>query len=174
LDDVIQRLSDINIIIPILPIAIMVSMLYTKSIWAILGVVVALSIFGNNVKIFRAAFLQFRDANYIEAARVYGASHWRIIKSYLVPRIVPLLVPQLVIMVPTYVFYEATLAYLGVSDPYLPTWGKIIYDAITVSGFQGDYYWILQPLALLLSTSIAFAMLGFTLDRILNPRLKDQ
>lgn len=173
-DELIQRISDVNLILPVLPIAIMVFIMYSKSIWAILGVVVVLNIFGNGVKVFRAAFLQIRELPYIEAAQVYGAGNQRIILHYLVPRIVPVLVPQLVIMVPGYVFFEATLAFLGVSDPYIPTWGKMIYEALNVSWFSGNYYWILQPIVLLLTTALAFAMLGFTLDRILNPRLRER
>lgn len=174
IDELIQRISDVNLILPVLPIAIMVFIMYSKSIWAILGVVVALNIFGNGIKVFRAAFLQIRELPYIEAAQVYGAGNRRIILHYLIPRMVPVLVPQLVIMVPGYVFFEATLAFLGVSDPYIPTWGKMIYEALNVSWFSGNYYWILQPIVLLLTTALAFAMLGFTLDRILNPRLRER
>lgn len=172
-DEVIQRISDVNLILPVLPMAIMVFIMYSKSIWAILGVVVLLNIFGNGIKVFRSAFLQIREQPYIEAAQAYGAGNWRIIMNYLVPRMIPILVPQFVIMVPGYVFFEVTLAFLGVSDPYIPTWGKMIYEALTVSWFGGNYYWIVQPVALLLITALAFAMLGFTLDRILNPRLRE-
>lgn len=129
-DDLIQRITEINIILPSLLVAIMVYLMYSKSIWAILGVLVLLNIFGSAIKNYRATLLQVKEAAYIEGALAYGTGHWRIILRYLVPRIVPVLIPQLVILVPGYVFYEATLAYLGVSDPYLPTWGKVIYDAL--------------------------------------------
>jgi len=172
IDNLVQRITEINLILPSLAIAIMVYLLYSKSIWAILGVVVLLNIFGSSVKVFRAAFLQMREAPYLEAAQAYGASRPRIIFHYLVPRITPVLIPQLVIMVPGYVFYEATLAYLGLSDPYLPTWGKVIYEAFTIGAFNGAYYWLIEPLTLLMLTGIAFAMFGFALDRILNPRLR--
>ena len=173
-DELIQRISEVNLILPSLPIAIMVFILYSRSIWAILAVLVLLNIFGNGIKVYRAAFLQIRALPYIEAAQSYGASNLRIIISYLTPRILPVLIPQMVIMVPGYVFIEATLAYLGVSDPYLPTWGKMIFDALNVTSFQQDYYWIMQPITLLLLTGLAFAMLGYTLDRVLNPRLREQ
>jgi len=173
-DNLIQRITEVNMILPTLPVAIMVFILYSNTIWAILGVVVLLSIFGSSVKNFRAAFLQMRDDPYIEGARAYGAGNWRIITRYLVPRILPIMIPQLVIMVPGYVFYEATLAYLGLSDPVLPTWGKIIYDALTIGAYKSDFYWILEPIGLLLITGMAFAMLGFALDRILNPKLREQ
>jgi peptide/nickel transport system permease protein len=174
LDELIQRITEVNMILPTLPIAIMVYILYSKSIWAILGVIILLSIFGNSIKNYRAALLQMKDAAYIEGAQAYGASDGRIIWRYLVPRMVPVLLPQLVTMVPAFVFYEATLAFLGVSDPQLPTWGKLIYDAISNGAFQGHYYWIAQPIALLLVTGLAFALLGFALERMVNPRLMDQ
>jgi peptide/nickel transport system permease protein len=155
-----------------LPIAITIYYLYSDSIWVILGVIIILSIFGSAIKTYRAAFLQVKEAGYIEAALAYGASNWRIIRHYLVPRIIPLLIPQLVILVPTYVFFEATLAYLNVSDPKLPTWGKVIYDALTRGVYHGYYYWVLEPVALIILTGLAFAVVGFALDSILNPRLR--
>jgi peptide/nickel transport system permease protein len=171
-DNAIQRLTEINMILPSLPIAIMIYYLYSKSIWMILGVLILLSIFGSSIKTYRAAFLQVKDLPYIEAAQAYGASNWRLIRHYLVPRIIPLLIPQLVILVPSYVFFEATLAYLQVSDPVLPTWGKVVYDALTRGAFTGHYYWVLEPVALMILTGLAFAVVGFALDSILNPRLR--
>ncbi len=133
---------------------------------------VLLSVFGSAVKNYRAIFLQVRESPYVEAAQVYGASNWRIILKYLVPRVLPILVPHLVTLVPGYVFLEATLAYLGIIDPVLPTWGKVLYDALGNGAFQGHYYWALEPLTLLLLTGLSFALLGFALDRIFNPRLR--
>jgi peptide/nickel transport system permease protein len=170
LDNVIQRLTEMNMILPTLPIAITIYYLYSDSIWVILGVIIILSIFGSAIKTYRAAFLQVKEAGYIEAALAYGASNWRIIRHYLVPRIIPLLIPQLVILVPTYVFFEATLAYLNVSDPKLPTWGKVIYDALTRGVYHGYYYWVLEPVTLIILTGLA--VVGFALDSILNPRLR--
>ena len=171
-DAVIQRLTEVNMILPVLPIAITIFYLYSKSIWMILGVIIILSIFGSSIKTYRSAFLQVKEAPYVEAALSYGASNWRIIKNYLVPRIIPLLIPQLVILVPSYVFFEATLAYLNVSDPVLPTWGKVIYDAVTRGIYHGYYYWVLEPVAMMILTGLAFAVVGFALDSILNPRLR--
>jgi peptide/nickel transport system permease protein len=96
----------------------------------------------------------------------------RLVRRYLVPRILPLLIPQLVFLVPTYVFFEATLTFLNVSDPVMPTWGKIIFDALTKGAFEGKLYWVLEPTALIILTGLAFAMVGFALDAILNPRLR--
>ena len=133
-----------------------------------------LSIFTGTIKTDRAIFLQVKESTYIEAARAYGASDLRIVFRYLIPRIIPLLIPALVSAVPSYVFLEASLAVLGLGDPVLPTWGKIINDAQTFGAlYKGMYYWILQPAVLLMFTGLGFAMLGFALDRIFNPRLRE-
>lgn len=173
LDDLIQRIAEITMILPVLPMALMVYYIYSKSIWAILGVVILLNLFGNAIKNYRAIFLQIRESGFIEAAQVYGTGSLRMISHYLIPRILPVMVPQLVILVPGFIFLEATLAYLGVSDLYLPTWGKVIKEAITIGTFQNFHYWYIIPISLLLITGLAFAMLGFSLDRVFNARLKD-
>ena len=173
-DEVIQRITEINSVLPFLPILIMIGTFFSRSIWLMLGATIALGIFGLGIKNFRAVFMQIKEAPYIEAAQSYGASDARIVIRYLTPRVIPLLIPQLVTLVPGYVFLEAALAVLGLGDPFVPTWGKVINDA-RVNGalFEGLYYWILEPAALLLITGLAFALLGFALDRIFNPRLRD-
>ena len=174
IDELIQRITEINLVLPFLAILIMVGTFYSRSLWLMLGVTILLSIFSGAIKTYRAIFLQSKESSYIEAARAYGAPSSRIIFSYLVPRMVPLLIPALVSSVPTYVFLEASLAVLGLGDPILPTWGKVINDAFTDGAlYQGRYYWVLEPAILLMITGFGFAMLGFALDRLFNPRLRD-
>jgi peptide/nickel transport system permease protein len=172
-DGLIQRITEINLVLPFLSILIMVGTFYSRSIWSILGVTIALSIFTGGIKQYRAIFMQVKESTYIEAAQAYGAKDGRIIFRYLIPRIIPLLIPGLISAVPAFVFLEASLALLGIGDPVLPTWGKTINDAYQNAAlYRGWYYWILEPAALLMITGLGFAMLGFSLDRIFNPRLR--
>jgi peptide/nickel transport system permease protein len=172
-DEVIQRITEVNLVLPFLSILIMIGTFYSKSLWVMLMCVIALSIFGGAIKGFRAVFLQIKEAPYVEAARAYGASNMRIIMQYLVPRIVPLLIPQLVILIPANVFLEASLTLVGLGDPILPTWGKLIYDGVRNGALvQGQFYWVLEPAFVLLITGLSFAMVGFSMDRIFNPRLR--
>jgi peptide/nickel transport system permease protein len=174
IDNLIQRITEINLVLPFLPILIMVGTFYSRSIWLMLGITILLSIFGGAIKNYRSIFLQIKEASYIEAAKAYGADNLRIITNYLVPRIIPLIIPALVTLIPTYVFLEASLAVLGLGDPVLPTWGKVINDAQSNGAlYQGYYYWVLQPTILLMITGLAFALVGFALDRIFNPRLRN-
>jgi peptide/nickel transport system permease protein len=172
-DNIIQRITEVNIILPILPILIMVGTFYSRSIWAILGSTILLSIFTGGIKTYRAIFMQVKQSPYIEAALAYNARNFRIVFRYIIPPIIPTLIPQLVTLIPGFVFLEASLAVLGLGDPILPTWGKIIQDA-QVNGalYQGQYYWVLEPTVLLMLTGLAFAMVGFALDRVFNPKLR--
>jgi len=160
-------------IIPMLPVLIMVGQFYNRSLWLMLALIILLSIFGGGLLSYRAMFLQAKEAAYIEAAMAYGARDFRIIFRYLLPRIVPVLLPTFVMTVPAFVFLEASLAVIGLGDPIMPTWGKIINDAQTQSAlYKGLYFWVLEPAVLLMLTGFAFAMVGYALDRILNPRLR--
>jgi len=172
-DAVIQRLTEVTIILPLLPILVMVGTLYSTSIWIMLGVVITLGIFSAGIKMYRSMLLPIREAPYIEAARAYGASNLRIILRYMIPRVLPVLIPTFVVLIPSFVFLEASLALLGLGDPVLPTWGKIMNDAQAQSAlYHGYYYWVLAPAVLLMLTGLGFAMLGFALDRVFNPRLR--
>ena len=173
-DSIIQRLTEFNMILPFLPILMMISAFYKISIWVLLVVVIALSILGYGTKTYRAMFLQIREFPYVEAAKTYGASNMRIILKYLVPKVLPTIIPSLVISVADFVFLEAALAILGLGDPNAPTWGKLINDAYNAGAlYLGYYHWVLEPAALLVLTALGFALLGFTLDKIFNPRLRE-
>ncbi|MDX1600293.1 MAG: ABC transporter permease [Anaerolineales bacterium] len=173
-DEIIQRITEVNLILPLLPILIMIGTFYSRSIWLMLGVIILLSIFGAAIKTYRAVFIQVRESPYIEAAQAYGAGNLRIIFMYLIPRIIPLLIPQLVTLIPTFVFLEASLAVIGLGDPILPTWGKLIQDAYQNGALYNNlFYWVIEPSVMLIITGLAFSMLGFALDRVFNPRLRE-
>ena len=73
-----------------------------------------------------------------------------------VRRIASVVVPQLAFLVPGYIFLEATLAIFGVIGP-LPTWGSLIYQSLREAPLQDNYFWIAEPIALLVLTG---ALLG--------------
>lgn len=173
-DRIVQYLTEVNLILPFFPVSLMIFVLYSRSILTVLAVVVALSIFGSAVKTYRATFLQVRNAAYVEAARAYGATDWRIVVRYMIPTIMTVLLPRLIILVPSYVFLEATLAFLGVSDPVLPTWGKLIVSALSVGVHRNTVHLVAAPFLMLFLTGFGFAMVGLALERIFEPRLQEQ
>ena len=173
IDWLIRRINEVVMILPLLPILIMVGLFYSQSIWVMLSIVILLGIFGSGILSYRAMFLQVRESGYIDAARAYGAGSGRIIFRYMIPKIIPTLIPGFVTQVPAFVFLEATLSVLGLGDPVLPTWGKLLNDAQGNGALlNGYFYWVLEPAFLLMLAGLGFAMLGFALDRIFNPRLR--
>jgi peptide/nickel transport system permease protein len=171
-DEFIQRICEVNMTLPALAVILLVFLFVSKSIWTILGVLVLLNIFGSPLKNYRAALLPVKEAPFIEAAMAQGASSGRIIARYFVPHILPLTITQLIISVPIFVYYEATLSFLGVSDSAFPTWGRAIYEALN----SGDFMWyphrFLVPLGMIMVTGLGFALLGMALEQVLNPRLR--
>jgi peptide/nickel transport system permease protein len=91
---------------------------------------------------------------------------------YLVPRILPVFIPQLITQIPGFIFLEATLGFFNINSN-CPSWGRIIYEGLTRGALYGSPFWVLEPIFLLLLTGLALAMLGSALKRILNPRVLD-
>ncbi|MEJ2758509.1 MAG: ABC transporter permease subunit, partial [Anaerolineales bacterium] len=115
-DTFVQRITEANMILPVVAIAVLFYAFYGASLWAILTIIVVLNALGSPTKTFRAAFLQVKDASYIEAAQAYGAPNRRIIFKYMIPRILPVIIPQLVTLIPGFIFLEATLGMLNVKS----------------------------------------------------------
>jgi len=162
-------------ILPGLVLYVMVGHFLSRSLWILLGMVILKNIFSAGMKTYRSVYLQEKESSYIEAAQAYGASNNRIIFHYLLPRVAPMLLPSFVNAIPAFVYLEATLAVIGLGDPVLPTWGKIIYDArVNDALYMGDYYWMILPAVLLMLTGFGFALIGYTMDRVVNPRLRER
>lgn len=173
-DSFIQRLTEIYMLLPFLPLMIMISLFYKLTIWKLLIVLILLSIFGSGIKTQRAMVLQVKTLPYIEAAKTYGASNMRIVFLYIIPKILPPVIPGLIINIPGYIFLEAILSFFGVLDPTEPTLGRIIEEAFMNGAlYKGFYYWVLEPSLIIVLMAISFALLGFVIDRIVNPKLKE-
>ncbi|MEM1510127.1 MAG: ABC transporter permease [Thermoproteota archaeon] len=175
-DFTMQRLTEIFMNIPFYPLLIMISFVYKLDLWTLLLVIVGLSVFGSGVKTARSLFLALKEAPYIEAAKAYGANNFRIIILYMIPRILPTLVPNLITSVPYYVFLEASLAIIGVSGTLrsVVTWGRVLNDAFSAGAlYLGLYHWVLIPSLFLFLASLGFALVGLSLEKALNPRLKE-
>ena len=172
IDGGIQRLTDISMMIPLVPCIAIVGEYYSSRLWVLVAFLIAFNLFGSPLKTYRAMFLQVVESQYIEGARAYGASNLRIIFRYLIPHMAPVALPRLILGVPLFVFLEASLALLGVSDPSLPTWGKLLSGA-RHNLYMGHYHTVLGVALLLMLTGVSFAMFGYTLDRLFNPKLRE-
>jgi peptide/nickel transport system permease protein len=174
-DELVQRWTDFFLILPVLPVLILVGAFYQVTIWHVLFIVVGFSLVGGASKVIRSIVLQVKEDLYIEAAQSYGASRGRILFRYIMPRTLPYTFALIALSVPGFIFLEAALAFLGLSDPVLPTWGKILGDAYREGAiFSGSWWWIAFPALGILFVTVGFAFLGYAFDKILNPRLREE
>jgi len=176
IDETIQRSADIFLIIPILPILIIIQLVFHRpGILAILFVVVAFGIVGSTTKVVRSIVLQIREEQFVEAAQSYGASRLRILFRYIMPRVMPYVFALVALSVPAFIFLEASLSFLGLGDPTLPTWGATLGNAYNGSAlYYGYWWWVAFPTLGIVYTAIGFALLGYAFDKVINPRLREE
>lgn len=178
LDELVQRGSDFFLIIPLLPILVIFSLIYDRpGLLVILGVVVAFGVLGSTSKVVRSLVIQIKEEQFIEAARSYGATRGRILFRYILPRIMPYTFALIALNVPAFIFLEASLSFLGLGDPRIPTWGSILGQAYTGGALYVTppiWWWVALPASGILFAAVAFSLLGYSFDKVLNPRLREE
>jgi len=174
-DELVQRVADFFLILPFLPILVLISLFYRPGIWALLLVVIGFGVVGGTTKVVRSIVLQVKEELYVEVAKSYGLGRARILFKHILPRTMPYTFALIALNVPVFIFLEASISFLGLGDPVLPTWGKIIGDAYQQAAlFQGMWWWVAFPILGILFVTVAFALLGYAFDLILNPRLREE
>jgi peptide/nickel transport system permease protein len=122
-------------------------------------------------KISRSLALQIKSLQYIEAAKLMGQSDAKIIFKHIIPQLLPLTFASIAIAVPAAILGEAALSFLGLGDPSIPTWGKILHDAYAAGAMsRGIWWWIGPPGLMRAVTGVAFVLIGNALDKIVNIR----
>ena len=123
----------------------------------------------------RAQTLSLKERTFVEAAKASGAASGYIIKSHILPNTVPLIFADLVLNIPSAILTEASLSFLGLGDPRVPTWGKILQNARQFGGFTKlAWWWLIPPGLALTFLSLAFVFIGNAVNEILNPRYRER
>src|ERR687897_170682 len=171
-DEGLMRINDIFYSLPTLPILIILSLFIGRSIFLI---VLFLIFFGwmGTAKISRSLALQIKNFQYVEAAKLIGQSDRKIIFKHIIPQLLPLTFASIAISVPGAILAEASLSFIGLGDPSIPTWGQILHEAhIAAAASRGLWWWLIPPGMLIALTGLAFVLIGNTIDSILNPKMK--
>ncbi len=172
IDAVLSRLAQVIYSLPVLPLLILLSYYVGRSIW---NVIVLLIVFGWVGIVFtvRSMALQLRENLYVEAARAVGVDHGRIIFRYIFPQVLPYTFASIALGVPGAILTEAGLSFLGLGDPNIVTWGKILHDAQAGGAvLSGAWWWVVPPGLAIAIVGLSFVLFGYALDTILNPRLR--
>jgi peptide/nickel transport system permease protein len=173
-DSIIQRGADIVANVPTLPLLIFLVFIIGPNLGVILLVLVAFSWPGLTILV-RSMVLSLRSGQLVEAARAMGASRWRIMSRHVFPQVAPFIVATLIFTAPAAILGEASLSFLGLGDPSIPTWGQMLESGFRTGAiYVGYWWWVIPPGVLIIVTATAFTMLALAMEQVVDPRLRDQ
>lgn len=119
-------------------------------------------------RVVRGQVLSLREREFVDAARVGGASEWRIVSREVVPNLLPTVIVYSSLMIPQTIMFEAALSFLGVGvSPSTSSWGSMLADA--APNFDTQWWYMLFPGLALLVTVMAFNLLGDGVQDALDP-----
>jgi len=138
------------------------------------GVLTLIVVFGflgwfYSARVFRGVALSLREKEFVEAARMVGASQWRILRSHILPHLVGPLIVLVTFSVAGYILAEAGLSFLGLGIA-LPTasWGTLLKDALQ---YKTEQPWLMVwPGLALLLTTLSFNLMGDGLRDAFDPK----
>ena len=171
LDSAMLLIVDTLYNLPVLPILILITFAYGKP--GPLTTAVLIGIFGwmGAARIIRGMVAQVKYSEYVLLARASGVPTTRLVLRYILPAVAPYSMVTFVLSVPTAILTDAVLAFLGLTDPTYPSWGRMIEEAMNYVA-QG-YWWLwVPPGAMLVLTSLGFMLLGSAMEEVVNPRLR--
>ena len=172
-DEVLMRFTDMLLVIPSLPLLIVLVAVLGTSIWNIILILGGLGWMGF-ARIIRAQVLSLRERPFIEAAKASGAGTGHILGTHVFTNLVSLTYVNLALSVPSAIVGEAALSFLGLGDPTVVTWGRMLQESYDSGALTGNlsWWWVLPPGFAIALISLAFILLGYGLDTIFNPRLR--
>jgi peptide/nickel transport system permease protein len=173
-DTLLMRLADMIMVMPTMLVVLMLAALFGQlTIWTIV-LIIALFRWPGVSRVIRAQTLSLKHRPFIEAARVAGASHTRIIFRHIMPNVVPLSFLYMTFRVTSAIIIEAALAFLGFGDPSTVSWGMMLQWVWKTGHMFNAPYWLLPPGICISLITLAFYMLGRAMDEVLDPRLRKE
>jgi len=169
-DEVSMRFADMLLVIPFLPLLLILIAILGQSIINIILVISLLGwmFFSRTV---RSQVLSLKERAFIEAARAAGGSNIHIAIRHVLPNVMGLVYVSLATNVPAAITSEAALSFLGLGDPGVMSWGQMLHDIVYYAAIK-ELYWVIPPGLCIALLAVSFVMMGFSLDEILNPRLR--
>jgi oligopeptide transport system permease protein len=179
IDYIIMRFVEVFTAVPVWLFA-----LFLMSVWrgselisggGLVNVILAIGLIGwvDICRLTRAQLLSLREKEFVLAANALGATRLHVARSHLLPNALAPLIVAVTLGVPTAIFTEAGLSFLGfgINDP-LPSWGKMIAESLAY--VRVYWYLCLFPTLTLALTMLSFSFVGDGLRDALDPRLGER
>ncbi len=172
IDIALMRVTDYLLVIPDLVFAMVIADVWGASLFHVILVIGILE-WTSTARIIRAQVMSLRERVYVKRTRGLGASNSRIIWRHILPQVGPLLIANTVLTVAVAVYLETALAFLGLEDPTVTTWGTILEHAFQRTAISSGAWWAIVPDGFAIAAVIVGCFLfGQAIEDALNPRLK--
>ncbi|MFU8947608.1 ABC transporter permease [Mycetocola zhadangensis] len=175
LDESFSLFSNVMLVIPGLPLIIIISSYVPDKSILLVALVLAITGWAGSARVLRGFTLSLRNRDYVAAARVSGEKPWRVLGVEILPNLIPLLASQAVFAVIFAILGEAGLSFLGLGASGSFTWGTMLYYAQNGLALRlGAWWWFVPPGLLIALFGAALSLINFSIDEIINPKLRTQ
>jgi peptide/nickel transport system permease protein len=169
IDDVLMRFTDLFMVLPRFLLALVMVAYFGPSLLNVIVVLAVLS-FPMAARLVRGQFLSLRELDFVQAAHALGASPWRVIARHMLPNAAGALLIAGSFQAAAAILSEAGLSFLGLSDPAVMTWGRMLNNA---QPFLRRAWWMgVFPGCAIFLTVIALNVIGDRLETAFSPRRK--
>lgn len=173
-DTLLMRITDFVLVLPTLPLIIVLAALFGQSV-IITSLVIGLTSWPQTARIIRSQVLSLRERPLIQRIRSLGAKDSRIMIRHILPNVAPLIFANLALVLSGAILAQAALAFLGLGDPVQVSWGTMLHNAFDAGAMSLGAWWYFVPPGLgIVAMTLGFALIGNSMERVLNPRLKAQ
>ena len=167
-----MRITDFFLVIPDLALMIVLVAIIGPSLGTIILVIGVLGWTGT-ARLVRAQTLSVRERKYVMRAKAVGAGDGHILRRHILPSVLPLMLANMVLVVSIAILEESTLAFLGLGDPTVISWGQMLNFAFERGAVSAGAWWaLLAPGFAIVWVVLGTTLLGTALEDAVNPRLK--
>jgi peptide/nickel transport system permease protein len=184
-DTVLMRITDFFLVLPTFVLALILAPIVLDLIGTdaqiagmratlfVIVIVIGVTSWASTARIIRAQALSLKERAFVSRARVIGASGSHIMIHHILPNVLNLIVANTVLVFAGAILTETVLAFVGLGDPFDPSWGQILNAAEKVGApGLGAWWYIAPPAACVVLVVLSFTLVGGALDDVLNPRLR--
>lgn len=158
-ETILMRFTDFVYGVPLLPFAIVLLAFFGGGFWTTIFVI-GLILWRGNARVIRSQVLQIKERQFIRAAKATGASTPHIIIKHILPNIASMVALFFAIGIGYTIIIQASLAFLGVANPFVPSWGVMLRNAYNSGEIASAWWWSFPPAILISLTVLSAFLLG--------------